>query len=55
MVKCRGQVVGDFVVDMLVDDRLLVENKAILALAKVNEVQLVNYLTTKQMRQNRLP
>ena len=44
-VKYRGQVVGEFTADMLVNDRLIVENKAILALAKAHEVQLVNYLT----------
>ena len=45
IVKYRGQVVGKFAADMLVNDRLVVENKAILALAKAHEVQLVNYLT----------
>lgn len=44
-VKYRGQNVGEFAADMLVNDRLIVENKAILALAKAHEVQLVNYLT----------
>jgi len=41
-----GVVVGDFVADMLVEGRVIVENKAIQALAQVHEVQLVNYLTT---------
>ncbi|NQU08841.1 MAG: GxxExxY protein [Candidatus Abyssubacteria bacterium] len=49
MVKYRGQVVGEFAADMLVNDRLLVENKAILALAKAHEVQLVNYLTATEI------
>ena len=48
-VKYRGQVVGKFAADMLVNDRLIVENKAILALAKAHEVQLVNYLTATEI------
>lgn len=48
-VKYRGQVVGEFAADMLVNDRLIVENKAILALAKAHEVQLVNYLTATEI------
>ena len=43
-VKYRGQLVGQFAADMFVNDRLIVENKAILKLAKAHEVQLVNYL-----------
>lgn len=38
-------VVGDFIADMLVDERVLIENKAVLALNAKHEVQLVNYLT----------
>jgi len=41
-----GVVVGDFIADMLVEGRVIVENKAIQALAQAHEVQLVNYLTT---------
>ena len=48
-VKYRGQVVGKFAADMLVNDRLVVENKAILMLAKAHEVQLVNYLTATEI------
>jgi GxxExxY protein len=39
-----GELVGAFVADVLVNDTLLVEIKAVQALAKVHEVQLVNYL-----------
>ncbi len=35
-------VVGDFIADMLVDERVLIENKAVLALNAKHEVQLVN-------------
>jgi GxxExxY protein len=44
-VHYDGQVVGAFAADLLVSDALIVEVKAIQALAKPHEVQLVNYLT----------
>lgn len=44
-VHYDGPVVGAFCADLLVNDALVVELKAVLALAKVHEVQLVNYLT----------
>jgi GxxExxY protein len=40
-----GQIVGEFAADLLVEDKLIVELKAVQALAKKHEVQLVNYLT----------
>jgi GxxExxY protein len=44
-VSYDGVVVGDFFADMLVSGDVLVENKAVQALAPIHEVQLVNYLT----------
>lgn len=44
-VRYRDVVVGNFVVDMIVDEILVVELKANSALTKVDEVQTVNYLT----------
>ena len=44
-VKYRETVIGAFVADLLVDDILIIENKAIQKLAISHEVQLVNYLT----------
>ncbi|MGO8945461.1 MAG: GxxExxY protein [Syntrophobacteraceae bacterium] len=41
-----GVVVGDFIADMLVADRVLVENKAVQSLVQAHEAQLVNYLAT---------
>jgi GxxExxY protein len=40
-----GQVVGEYRADLWIDNRLIIEVKGILALAKEHEVQLVNYLT----------
>src|SRR5881397_3069227 len=43
-VHYDGQLVGAFTADVLVDDAVIVELKAIQTLAKAHEVQLVNYL-----------
>jgi GxxExxY protein len=40
-----GVVVGDFIADLRIEKRVLVENKAVQALTTAHEVQLVNYLT----------
>ena len=48
-VLYEGEPVGAFMADMLVDERLIIETKAIQALAKVHEVQLVNYLVATQI------
>ena len=39
-----GVVVGEYLADPLVEDKVIVELKAIKALSEVHEVQLVNYL-----------
>lgn len=44
-VLYHGQIVGDFIADLFVDDRLIIELKAVQKLAKEHEVQLVNYLS----------
>jgi GxxExxY protein len=38
------KVVGDYYADMIVDDKIIVEVKAVGKLESVHEVQLVNYL-----------
>lgn len=43
------QVIGDYLADLLVADRIIVELKAVLSLTKEHEVQLVNYLTATKM------
>jgi len=44
LVSYRGRVVGDYVADMVVEDKIIVEVKAVSELNAVHEVQLVNYL-----------
>ena len=43
------QLVGDFVCDLFVEGRLLVELKSVAQLATVHEVQLVNYLAATKV------
>ncbi|MEX0915383.1 MAG: GxxExxY protein [Wenzhouxiangellaceae bacterium] len=44
MVWFRGKLVGEFRVDLLVDDRLVAELKAVTRLTPAHEAQLINYL-----------
>ena len=44
-VNYKGISVGEFITDILVNDALIVELKAVQTLLPIHEVQLVNYLT----------
>jgi GxxExxY protein len=44
-VRYESVIVGDFLADLLINDVLICELKAIITLTKADEVQLVNYLT----------
>lgn len=48
-VEYEGQVVGEYYADLWVDGRVVIELKAAQMLAKVHEVQLVNYLTATRV------
>jgi GxxExxY protein len=43
-VRYDGQVVGDFLIDVLVESEIVVELKSVEHLSEAHEVQLVNYL-----------
>ena len=43
-VRYRGQIVGNYVADLVVEDTVLCELKAVEALVVVHEAQLLNYL-----------
>ncbi|RMG24995.1 MAG: GxxExxY protein [Methanobacteriota archaeon] len=47
-VYYEGQVVGEFVADILVEDKIIVELKSVRHLTIAHEVQLVNYLAATQ-------
>ncbi len=43
-VMFRGRCVGDFIADILVEDRVMVELKAVKALVPEHDAQVINYL-----------
>ena len=43
-VLYRGRTVGDYFADIIVEDKIIVEVKAVSDLEPIHEVQLVNYL-----------
>ena len=45
----EGELVGAFTADLLINDTLIIETKAIQTLGKVHEVQLVNYLVATRI------
>ena len=44
IVQYEGEVVGNFIADILVEDAIILELKSVKSIAKIHEVQLVNYL-----------
>jgi GxxExxY protein len=44
-VRYQGQIVGDFIADILIEKTLVVELKSVTRLVSAHEIQLVNYLT----------
>lgn len=48
-VLYEGEVVGDYVADLVVEGKVIVELKAVSVLDKVHEVQLVNYLKATEI------
>jgi len=44
VVRYDGEIVGEFVADMLVEDTVILELKSVRHLASAHEMQLVNYL-----------
>jgi GxxExxY protein len=47
-VRYENLIVGEFLADVIVNDSLICELKAISSLSKADEVQLVNYLTATE-------
>jgi GxxExxY protein len=43
-VKFRGKLVGQFLIDLLVEDSVILELKAVKALAPEHQMQILNYL-----------
>jgi len=53
-VNYDGRIVGAFAADLLVNDSVIVEVKAIQTLAEPHEIQLVNYLTATGLNEGLL-
>ena len=50
VVKFRDRVIGEFRADMVVEDKVLVEIKAVTNLMPIHEAQLINYLKATGIR-----
>ena len=44
VVRYKADIVGEYIVDMLVEDRIVIELKAVKKLLPIHEAQLLNYL-----------
>ncbi len=49
-VSYKNNVVGEFVVDLLVEERIIIELKAVNKLLPLHEAQLLNYLKVTNMK-----
>ncbi len=49
-VTYKGQNVGEYVVDILIEDKVIVELKAVEKLTKLHEAQLLNYLKATDIK-----
>lgn len=43
-ISYDGHIVGDYIADIVVEDKVILELKAVKEFAEIHEVQLVNYL-----------
>jgi len=43
-VEYKGEIVGEYFADIVVEDKVIIELKAIESLQKIHEAQLLNYL-----------
>jgi len=43
-VRYEGEIVGEFVADLVVEERIIVELKSVRRIIRAHEIQLVNYL-----------
>ena len=48
-VSFRGQIIGQFFADILVEQTVLVEIKAVSCLAEIHKAQLINYIKATGM------
>ena len=48
-IKYKGHNIGDYVIDILVEDKVIIELKAVSNITTAHETQLVNYLTATEI------
>ena len=48
-VRFRGETVGDYVADILVENKVIVELKAVRAITREHEAQIINYLNATRV------
>jgi len=49
-VYYKGKIIGEFVADIVVDDKILIELKSIPKLTSANAAQIINYLSITQIK-----
>lgn len=49
-VTYKEKVIGDFIADVVVDDKIILELKAVSRLVPAHSAQLINYLTITQLK-----
>jgi GxxExxY protein len=49
-VRYKGEIVGDFLADIIVEDAIILELKVVEKLQKIHEAQLMNYLKATEMK-----
>ena len=49
-VQYKGRIVGEYVPDLLVDDQVVVEVKAVRGLETIHEAQVINYLKCTRLK-----
>jgi GxxExxY protein len=47
-VKYEGEIVGEYFADIVVEDKVVLELKAVVYLEKIHEAQLLNYLNATE-------
>ncbi|MBW1911533.1 MAG: GxxExxY protein [Deltaproteobacteria bacterium] len=48
-IQYKGQIVGDYIADIVVENQVILELKAVEQLQKIHEAQLINYLKATGM------
>ena len=49
-VYYEGEVIGDYIADILVEEEIIIEIKAVKAIDEIHEAQLLNYLKATRLK-----